>query len=129
MREERLLVAVKRSCRTTASTHHDGRYPTLLRWLEIVRPNQVWCADGTYIRLREECIYLASDVVLVQPAAQPRPLDRNRGDRRQGWPTPSPSALSDTFRRPVPHSAPLAAAASPSNRAIASSQPAAGRGS
>jgi len=27
--------------------------------MEIVRPDQVWCADLTYIRLERECIYLA----------------------------------------------------------------------
>jgi transposase InsO family protein len=59
MREENLLVAVKRYCRTTDSTHHYGRYPNLLRELEVVRPDQVWCADLTYIRLRDEFIYLA----------------------------------------------------------------------
>jgi putative transposase len=59
MREENLLVAVKRYCRTTDSAHHYGRYPNLLRGLDIVRPDQVWCADLTYIRLRDEFIYLA----------------------------------------------------------------------
>ncbi|MEN9937816.1 MAG: hypothetical protein RLZZ387_4395 [Chloroflexota bacterium] len=59
MREENLLVAVKRYCRTTDSSHHYGRYPNLLRGLDIVRPDQVWCADLTYIRLRDEFIYLA----------------------------------------------------------------------
>lgn len=59
LRDENLLVAVKRYCRTTDSSHHYGRYPNLLRRLDIVRPDQVWCADLTYIRLRDEFIYLA----------------------------------------------------------------------
>jgi transposase InsO family protein len=59
MRQENLLVAVKRYCRTTDSSHHYGRYPNLLRGLDIVRPDQVWCADLTYIRLRDEFISLA----------------------------------------------------------------------
>ena len=59
MREENLLVAVKRYCRTTISTHGYGRYPNLLRGLEIVRPDQGWCADVTYIRLQQEFVYLA----------------------------------------------------------------------
>jgi transposase InsO family protein len=59
MREENLLVAVKRYCRTTNSGHHYGRYPNLLRDLEITHPDQAWCADLTYIRLRDEFIYLA----------------------------------------------------------------------
>jgi transposase InsO family protein len=59
MRQENLLVAVKRYCRTTNSSHDYGRYPNLLRGLTIERPDQVWCADLTYIRLRQEFIYLA----------------------------------------------------------------------
>jgi putative transposase len=59
MREENLLVAVKHYCRTTNSVHHYGRYPNLLRDLAITRPDQAWCADLTYIRLRDEFIYLA----------------------------------------------------------------------
>jgi putative transposase len=59
MREENLLVAVKRYCRTTNSAHGYGRYPNLLRNLTIERPDQVWCADLTYIRLRQEFISLA----------------------------------------------------------------------
>src|SRR5579884_3122332 len=51
MREANLLVEVKRYCQTTMSRHPYGRYPNLLKHLEIVRPNQVWCADLTYIRL------------------------------------------------------------------------------
>jgi putative transposase len=35
-------------------------YPYLLRDLMIVRPNQVWCADITYIRLSHGFIYLVA---------------------------------------------------------------------
>ena len=59
MREANLLVALKRSCRTTDSAHHDGRSPTLLRGREVVRPDQVWCADVTDLRLRDAFIALA----------------------------------------------------------------------
>jgi putative transposase len=59
MREANLLVALKRSCRTTDSAHHDGRSPTLLREREVVRPDQVWCADVTDLRLRDAFIALA----------------------------------------------------------------------
>jgi putative transposase len=59
MREENLLVAVRRFCRTTDSQHSYGRYPNLVKNLAIVRPDQVWCADITYIRLRQEFVYLA----------------------------------------------------------------------
>ena len=36
------------------------RYPYLLRGLEIIRPNQVWAADITYIRLLRGYLYLVA---------------------------------------------------------------------
>jgi len=45
--------------RTTNSNHSFPRYPNLVQTLEITRPNQVWVADITYIRLRHEFVYLA----------------------------------------------------------------------
>jgi len=36
------------------------RYPYLLRQLEVVRPNQVWCADITYVPLRRGFLYLVA---------------------------------------------------------------------
>jgi len=59
MHEENLLVQVRRYCRTTNSEHSFGRYPNLVKHLSIVRPNQVWCADLTYIRLPRQFVYLA----------------------------------------------------------------------
>jgi putative transposase len=37
---------------------HDARYPYLLRGVPIVRANQVWSSDITYIRLRSGFVYL-----------------------------------------------------------------------
>lgn len=45
--------------RTTNSQHPYPRYPNLVEQLEIVRPDQVWVSDITYIQLRVECVYLA----------------------------------------------------------------------
>jgi putative transposase len=45
--------------RTTNSEHGFPRYPNLVEYLEIVRPEQVWVCDITYIRLRQEFVYLA----------------------------------------------------------------------
>jgi putative transposase len=59
MREEYLVVQVRRFCRTTFSQHPYGRYPNLIKHLVIERPDQVWCGDITYIRLRHEFVYLA----------------------------------------------------------------------
>jgi Transposase and inactivated derivatives len=62
MREENLVVDVRhycQQCQTTNSRHPYGRYSNLVKGLEIVRPNQVWCADLTYIRLPSQFVYLA----------------------------------------------------------------------
>lgn len=60
MREATLLVEVKRLCRgTTNSQHPWGRYPNVVQGLVIDQPDQVWCADITYIRLLTEYVYLA----------------------------------------------------------------------
>jgi putative transposase len=51
--------APKRRVHTTDSTHEFPRFPNLVKDLEVVRPEQVWVADITYVRLRREFIYLA----------------------------------------------------------------------
>ena len=48
-----------RRVRTTDSDHDWPRWPNLVEGLEVVRPDQVWVADITYIRLRQEFVYLA----------------------------------------------------------------------
>jgi len=45
--------------RTTNSQHAFPRYPNLVQDLEIVRPDQVWVVDITYIHLKTEFVYLA----------------------------------------------------------------------
>jgi putative transposase len=51
--------APKRRTRTTNSQHDLPRYPNRVQDLKIRRPDQVWVADITYIRLKNEFIYLA----------------------------------------------------------------------
>jgi transposase InsO family protein len=51
--------APARRRRTTDSRHEFPRYPTLVEGLEVTRPDHVWVADITYVRLREEFVYLA----------------------------------------------------------------------
>jgi putative transposase len=59
-RQKGLLRPVKRwKTRTTDSQHPYPRYENLVKHLEIVRPDQVWVSDITYIRLRNGFIYLA----------------------------------------------------------------------
>jgi putative transposase len=51
---------VKRRVRTTHSNHPFPRYPNLVADLAVVRPDQVWVADITYVRVRVEFVYLAA---------------------------------------------------------------------
>jgi transposase InsO family protein len=48
-----------RRTRTTNSNHDFPRYPNLVEHLQVVRPDQVWVADITYIRLQCDFVYLA----------------------------------------------------------------------
>ena len=59
MQEHDLVQAARRRFRTTNSNHHYGRYPNLLKGLDVVRPDQVWCGDITYIRLPTQFVFLA----------------------------------------------------------------------
>lgn len=46
--------------RTTLSNPDHKKYPYLLKELEIIRPNQVWSTDITYIRLPSGFVYLVA---------------------------------------------------------------------
>lgn len=48
-----------RRVRTTDSAHPFPRFPNLVEGLAVERPEQVWVADITYIRVRAEFVYLA----------------------------------------------------------------------
>jgi len=45
--------------RTTDSDHAFPRFPNLVEGVEVERPDQVWVADITYVRLKEDFVYLA----------------------------------------------------------------------
>ncbi len=49
----------RRKRRTTNSDHPFPRFPNLVCDLEVVRPDQVWVSDITYVRLHREFVYLA----------------------------------------------------------------------
>jgi transposase InsO family protein len=51
--------APEKKPRTTDSGHAYPRYPNLVEGLEVTRPDQVWVADITYIKLRKEFVYLS----------------------------------------------------------------------
>ena len=54
------LMAVYQKPRTSIPHPEHTRYPYLLRGLAITRPNQVWCADITYIPMRKGFLYLVA---------------------------------------------------------------------
>ncbi len=54
------LEAIYPKPRTSVSGPEHRKFPYLLRGLAIRRPNQVWCADITYLRLRHGFAYLVA---------------------------------------------------------------------
>jgi putative transposase len=60
MRKKGLQAHIQRKKRRTTNSEHDfPRYLNLVQELEVVRPDQVWVADITYIHLLTEFVYLA----------------------------------------------------------------------
>lgn len=60
MREDNLLgIEPKAFLATTASDHDQPVYLNLARRMKLTAINQLWVADITYIRLRQEFVYLA----------------------------------------------------------------------
>lgn len=60
MRENDLIEGIRRSrTGTTNSKHGYKRYPNLLRGAVIDHPDQIWCADITYVQLQHHFVYLA----------------------------------------------------------------------
>lgn len=54
------LEAIYPKPKTSLANKQHKVYPYLLRGLEITRPNQVWCADITYIRIQRGFMYLVA---------------------------------------------------------------------
>jgi putative transposase len=78
MREKRLLRPVKRArYRTTNSQHPYPRYPNLMQDLEVVRPEQAWVSDITYIRLGQGFVFLAVILDVFTRAIRGWNLSRN----------------------------------------------------
>ena len=60
MREDNLLCVRKRKFVVTTDSKHDRKiYPNLARTMIVTGTDQLWVADITYIRLREEFVFLA----------------------------------------------------------------------
>jgi putative transposase len=68
---------VVRKRRTTNSEHSFPRYPNLVKDLVAQRPDQVWVADITYIRLRQGFVYLAVIMDVFTRAIRGWHLDRS----------------------------------------------------
>ena len=66
-----------RKRRTTNSNHSFPRYPNLVEFLVVQRPDQVWVADITYIRLKREFVYLAVLMDVFTRAIRGWHLDRS----------------------------------------------------
>ena len=58
MKDNNLLVSVKRACQTTKSLQGIGPWSNLLENLEVSHQDQVWVADITYVRLKGRFIYV-----------------------------------------------------------------------
>ena len=58
MKDNNLLVSVKRACQTTKSLQGIGPWSNLLENLEVSHQDQVWMGDITYVRLNGRFIYV-----------------------------------------------------------------------
>ena len=54
----------RKRVRTTDSSHSHGAAPNLIKDLEVVRPDQVWAGDITYLRVGSGWVYLAAVIDL-----------------------------------------------------------------
>ena len=59
MKENNLLVSVKRACRTPRSLQGDKPWRTLLETVEVSHPDHVWVGDITYVRLKHRFVSVA----------------------------------------------------------------------
>jgi putative transposase len=68
---------VVRKRKTTNSGHAFPRYPNLVEFLVVQRPDQLWAADITYIRLKNSFVYLAVLMDVFTRAIRGWHLDRS----------------------------------------------------
>ena len=77
MKAENLSVAVKRTCQTTQSFDGCGQWDNRLENLDICRLNQVWVGDITYVRLKEQFIYVSVLMDVLTRIARGRQLSQH----------------------------------------------------
>ena len=81
LREDNLLCARKRKFVVTTDSNHGRKvYPNLARDLVLTGVDQLWRADITYIRLREEFVFLAVVLDAFSRRVIGWALDRNMED-------------------------------------------------
>src|ERR1700693_5195634 len=81
MREDNLLCVRKRKFVVTTDSNHTHKvYPNLAPTLILTAPDQLWRADITYIRLREEFVFLAVILDAYSRRAIGWALDRTMED-------------------------------------------------
>jgi transposase InsO family protein len=81
LREDNLLCVRKRKFVVTTNSNHGRKvYPNLARAMVLTGVNQLWRADITYIRLREEFVFLAVILDAFSRRVIGWALDRNMED-------------------------------------------------
>ncbi len=83
MREDNLLCVRKRKFAVTTDSNHTRKvYPNLAPDIILTAPDQLWRADITYIRLREEFVFLAVILDAYSRRVIGWALDRTMEDER-----------------------------------------------
>jgi putative transposase len=54
------IVPIYRKPRLSTPCYKAKRYPYLLKGMKVERPDQVWCADITYIPMKQGHMYLVA---------------------------------------------------------------------
>jgi putative transposase len=80
------LAPIYQRPRTTVPHPEHRKYPYLLKDLVITRPDQVWCADVTYIPMRRGFLYLVAVMDWATSADSDLKAPTIPGNRRPGIP-------------------------------------------
>jgi transposase InsO family protein len=86
MREDNLLCVRRRKFVVTTDSNHGRRvYPNLARNMILTATDQLWRADITYIRLRDEFVFLAVILDAYSRRVIGWALERTRSDLASKW--------------------------------------------
>jgi putative transposase len=99
LREDNLLCVRGRAFVTTTNSRHKlPVYPNLAREMQLTAVNQLWVADLTYIRLRDEFVYLS----VLLDAYSRRVIGWALGRTLQAGLALSALGMALLYRRPAP---------------------------